>query len=155
MTTAQIAISELTIRPIGLNDREAWEQLWKGYLDFYEKTVPKETTEFAWNRLTTTHEVEGLVAVDDQGEALGLAQFLYHHSTNSIGGNCYLQDLYVIPGARGRRVGRRLIAAVVQAAKAKQVAVVYWQTEEFNGTARRLYERVAKRSPFIRYQIDL
>jgi hypothetical protein len=46
MTTAPIAVSELIIRPIGLNDREAWERLWKGYLDFYEKTVPKETTEF-------------------------------------------------------------------------------------------------------------
>jgi GNAT superfamily N-acetyltransferase len=102
-----------------------------------------------------THEVYGLVAVDDRGEALGLVQFLYHPSTNSIGGNCYLQDLFVASSARGRRVGRRLIAAVVQAAKAKQVAVVYWQTEEFNGTARRLYERVAKRSPFIRYQIEL
>jgi hypothetical protein len=30
-----------------------------------------------------------------------------------------------------------------------------WQTEEFNATARRLYERVAKRSPFSRYQIEL
>ena len=27
--------------------------------------------------------------------------------------------------------------------------ILYWQTEEFNGTARRLYERVARRSPFV------
>lgn len=154
ITTARVAIPEVVIRPIGINDREAWEPLWKGYLDFYEKTVPQETTEFTWNRLTTTHELEGFLAVDN-GEALGLVQFFYHPSTNSIGGNCYLQDLFVTPSARGQRVGRRLIAAVVLAAKARKVAVVYWQTEEFNGTARRLYERVAKRSPFIRYQIDL
>jgi hypothetical protein len=32
---------------------------------------------------------------------------------------------------------------------------VYWQTEEFNGPARRLYERIAKRSPFIRYNVEL
>jgi len=155
MKTAQVAVSELIIRPIGINDREAWEQLWKGYLDFYERTIPTEITEFTWNRLTITHEVDGLLAVDESGETLGLVQFLYHPSTNSIGGNCYLQDLFVTPSARGRSVGRRLIDAVVLAAKARHVAVVYWQTEEFNGTARRLYERVAKRSPFIRYQIDL
>jgi GNAT superfamily N-acetyltransferase len=155
MTNAEDPLSELIIRPIGMNDRDAWEQLWTGYLDFYEKTVPRGATDFTWNRLTTTYEMEGLLAVDDRGEALGLVQFLYHPSTNSIGGNCYLQDLFVIPSARRKRVGRRLIAAVVEAAKARQVAVVYWQTEEFNGTARRLYERVAKRSPFIRYQIDL
>jgi len=155
LTTARAAIPDVVIRPIGVNDRESWEPLWKGYLDFYEKTVPQDTTEFTWKRLATTRELEGLLALDDKGAAVGLVQFFYHPSTNSIGGNCYLQDLFVTPSARGRRVGRRLIAAVVLAAKVKKVAVVYWQTEEFNGTARRLYERVAKRSPFIRYQIDL
>jgi GNAT superfamily N-acetyltransferase len=155
-TTAMVApISELVIRAIGAGDRAAWEPLWEGYLNFYEKTVPREVTEFTWKRLTTTREVEGLLALDDKGEALGLVQFFCHPSTNTIGGTCYLQDLFVTPAARGRRVGGRLIAAVVQAAKERKVAVVYWQTEEFNGTARRLYERVAKRSPFIRYQIDL
>lgn len=120
MTTARIAIPEVIIRPVGINDREAWDPLWKGYLDFYEKTVPQETTEFTWKRLTTAHEPEGLLAVDDKGLALGLVQFFYHPSTNSIGGNCYLQALFVTPSARGRRVGRRLIAAVVLAAKARK-----------------------------------
>jgi GNAT superfamily N-acetyltransferase len=87
------------------------------------------------------------LALNENGEAIGLAHFFYHPSTSTSGGNCYLQDLFVIPAARGQRVGRRLIAAVAQAAKTKGVAVVYWQTEEFNGPARRLYERVAKRSP--------
>jgi GNAT superfamily N-acetyltransferase len=154
ITTGQ-SISELVIRPIGVNDRGDWEPLWKSYLDFYQETIPQDATEFTWKRLTTTHEVEGLLALDQNAAALGLAHFLYHPSTSTVGGNCYLQDLFVIPSARGQRVGRRLISAVVQAAKAKAVAVVYWQTEEFNGTARRLYERVAKRSPFIRYQIEI
>jgi GNAT superfamily N-acetyltransferase len=146
---------ELSIREIMSADRKLWEPLWLGYLDFYEETIPQEVTEFTWTRLTTTHEVEGFLALSAEGEALGLAHFLHHSSTSNIGGNCYLQDLFVIPAARGRRVGRRLIDAVVQTAKQKGAALVYWQTEEFNGTARRLYERVAKRSPFIRYQIQL
>lgn len=146
--------SDLIIRDIAETDRGLWDPLWKGYLDFYEKSVPDEATEFTWKRLTRTHEVEGFLALNDD-EALGLVHFLFHPNTFRVGGNCYLEDLYVIPSARGQRVGRRLIAAVVQAAKSKGAAVVYWQTEEFNGRARRLYERVAKRSPFIRYQIDL
>lgn len=154
MTTGQ-SISDLVIRPVGINDRGEWEPLWKGYLEFYQTAIPQETTEFTWKRLTTTYEVEGFLALEQNAAALGLVHFLYHPSTSTVGGNCYIQDLFVIPSARGQRVGRRLISAVVQAAKAKRVAVVYWQTEEFNGTARRLYERVAKRSPFIRYQIEL
>ena len=154
MTTGQ-SISDLVIRPIGINDRGDWEPLWKGYLEFYQTTIPQETTEFTWKRLTTTYEVEGLLAIGQNAAALGLVHFLYHPSTFTVGGNCYIEDLFVIPSARGQRVGRQLISAVVQAAKAKRVAEVYWQTEEFNGTARRLYERVAKRSPFIQYQIEL
>jgi GNAT superfamily N-acetyltransferase len=148
-------IQGLIVRAVGSEDRALWDPLWAGYLAFYEKSLPAETTDFTWRRLTTTREIEGLIALDAAGEALGLTHFLYHPSTSTLGGNCYLQDLFVIPEARGRRVGRRLIAAVAQRAKARGAAVVYWQTEEFNGAARRLYERVAKRSPFIRYQIDL
>jgi len=146
---------DLAIRAIASDDRKLWEPLWRAYLDFYEKTVPEEVTEFTWKRLLATREIEGFLALNAQGETVGLVQFLHHASTSNMGGNCYLQDLFVIPAARGRRVGRRLIAATVQAAEKRGAALVYWQTEEFNGTARRLYERVGKRSPFIRYQIEI
>ena len=147
-------IPELEIRPITNADRYLWEPLWLGYLTFYEKKLAQELTDFTWNRLTAGHDIRGFVALRS-GEALGVVHFLLHPSTSNIGGNCYLQDLFVVPAARGSRVGRRLIAAVAQEAKEKGAALVYWQTEEFNGPARRLYERVAKRSPFIRYQIEL
>lgn len=145
---------EISIRPIRDTDRAAWEQLWFGYNEFYQRTISPEVTEFTWKRLTTTREIECLMAFDGGGSALGLAHYFFHPSCSTLGGNCYLQDLFVVPESRGQHVGRRLIAAVAEAAKAKSVAVLYWQTEEFNGPARRLYERVAKRSPFIRYQID-
>ncbi len=95
-------MTDLTIRPIDGSDRDGWEPLWAGYLAFYEQTVPRETTEFTWRRLTTSHEVEGLLAVNATGEALGFAHFLFHPSTWNVGGKCYLQDLFVIPSARGR-----------------------------------------------------
>ncbi len=145
----------VTIRRVATADRAIWEPLWAGYNTFYERTIPPEVTELTWRRLVGDGSIEGFLALDERGEALGLVQFFYHASTSNIGGNCYLQDLFVTPAARGHRIGRRLIAAVVQAAKAKGANVLYWQTEEFNGTARRLYERVAKRSPFIRYNIEL
>jgi GNAT superfamily N-acetyltransferase len=155
--TAHLArsfIPELEIRASTNTDRQVWEPLWRGYLTFYEKTLAPEVTEFTWNRLTARHDIHGLLAIRS-GEVLGLVHFLLHPSTSNVGGNCYLQDLFVVPDARGSRVGRRLIAAVAQEARKQGAALVYWQTEEFNGPARRLYERVAKRSPFIRYQIEL
>jgi GNAT superfamily N-acetyltransferase len=146
---------DIVIRPVAAADRASWEPLWRGYLAFYEKSVPEEVTAHTWARLVVGEEIRGFIALDGTGAGFGLAQFYFHQSTWSIGGNCYLGDLFVTPAARGKRIGRRLIAAVAAAAKAQGCAVLYWQTEEFNGPARRLYERVAKRSPFIRYQIDL
>lgn len=155
--TTQLArnfIPELEIRSITSSDRQLWEPLWQGYLAFYEKTLSQEVTDFTWNRLTTGQDIRGFLALRS-GEALGLVHFMVHPSTSNMGGNCYLQDLFVVPAARGSRIGRRLIARVAREAKEQRAALVYWQTEEFNGPARRLYERVAKRSPFIRYQIEL
>jgi len=148
-------MADLTIRPIEPGDRAAWQPLWAGYLSFYETTVAPDVTEFTWKRLTSSGGVSGLLAIGAAGDAVGLVHFVFHPTTWSMGGSCYLEDLFVAPAARGQRVGRRLIAAVAEAAKANGATAVYWQTEEFNATARRLYERVAKRSPFIRYQIDL
>ncbi len=148
-------MSDIVIRPVAAQERQQWEPLWLGYLAFYEKTVPEAVTDFTWQRLVDpAHPIEGLIAW--QGDvALGLVQYLLHPSTWNRGGNVYLQDLFVQPQARGKRIGRRLIAAVTEISRAKGAGVLYWQTEEFNGTARRLYERVAKRAPFVRYNIEL
>lgn len=149
-------MSDIVIRPVAPTERAQWEPLWLGYLAFYEKSIPAEATDFTWRRLVDPNDlsIEGMIAWEGS-KALGLVQYLHHASTWSIGGNVYLQDLFVVPEARGKRIGRRLIAAVTQTSKAKGAAVLYWQTEEFNGTARRLYERVAKRAPFVRYNIEL
>lgn len=148
-------MSDIVIRPVAAAERAQWEPLWLGYLAFYEKSVPAAVTDFTWQRLIDPQDaIEGLMAWEGD-VALGLVQYLLHPSTWNTGGNVYLQDLFVVPAARGKRIGRRLIAAVTEISKAKGAAVLYWQTEEFNGTARRLYERVAKRAPFVRYNIEL
>lgn len=148
-------MTELEIRPIAATDRAAWDPLWAGYLSFYETGLSKEMTDVTWNRLIEDEELHGFIAVNGRGEALGLVHYLFHPSTWSLGGYCYLEDLFVVPASRGLRVGRRLIAAVTDAARTKGATRVYWHTEEFNGQARRLYERVSKRVPFVRYQIAL
>jgi GNAT superfamily N-acetyltransferase len=148
-------MADLTIRPIQAGDRAEWNPLWAGYLAFYETTIQAEVTELTWTRLTKADGISGLLAIDIEGHAIGFAHFIFHPTTWSTSATCYLEDLFVVPAARGKRVGRQLIAAVADAARAKRARSVYWQTEEFNGTARRLYERVAKRTPFIRYRIDL
>ncbi|MGI9368151.1 MAG: GNAT family N-acetyltransferase, partial [Ruegeria sp.] len=49
-------------------------------------------------------------------------------------------------------VGRALIEAVYAEADRQGSPSVYWLTQDFNDTARKLYDRVGKLTPFIRYQ---
>ena len=64
---------------------------------------------------------------------------------------CYLQDLYATPESRGTGVGRALIEAVYAAADTAGAPSVYWLTQDFNETARKLYDRIGVKTPFIKY----
>jgi RimJ/RimL family protein N-acetyltransferase len=50
-------------------------------------------------------------------------------------------------------VGAALIEAVRRAAEEAQAGEVYWLTHESNATARRLYDRVATNTGFLKYRL--
>lgn len=144
------------IRPLELGDEEAWRRLWRDYLAFYETVLPPEIYALTWKRLNSglSHEYAGLLALVE-GRPVGIAHYLFHRSCWLENDQCYLQDLYADPQVRGLGVGRALIEAVYDRAKAHGSMEVYWQTQDFNVTARRLYDRVAEKTPFIVYQKNL
>jgi GNAT superfamily N-acetyltransferase len=145
----------LTVRPVAPADLAQWEALWEGYNTFYERTVPAEMTRVTWSRFFDASEpVHALVAEKD-GRLLGLVHYLFHRSTTLIGPTCYLQDLFTAEEARGQGVGRALIEAVYERAKAAGSPQVYWQTHETNATAMALYDKVAERSGFLVYENQL
>ena len=144
-----------TIRPVAQRDRSEWEPLWEGYNRFYERKLPADITDTTWSRFFDPAEpVHALVAERD-GELLGLAHYLFHRSTIMIAPTCYLQDLFTAEEARGQGIGRALIEAVYERARAAGAPRVYWQTHETNRTAMALYDRVAERSGFLVYRKNL
>ena len=145
--TAQIAI-----RPLRLDERAAWEPLWKGYLDFYRMTAPQETYDTTWARLLDPNEPMWLLGGYIDGKLLGIVHYIYHRSCWTIGDYCYLQDLFVAEGARKLGVGRALIEAVYEAARAAGASRVHWLTHETNAVARSLYDTLADRPGFIQYR---
>ncbi|MBO9477539.1 GNAT family N-acetyltransferase [Shimia sp. R11_0] len=141
------------IRPLKATDEAQWRHLWTGYLAFYETTVPEEVYASTFARLLgeDPQDFSCLVAEQD-GTLVGLTHFLFHRHAWKIENVCYLQDLFADPAVRGTGVGRKLIEAVYAAADANGAPSVYWLTQDFNQTARTLYDRVGKLTPFIRYQ---
>lgn len=146
-------MTKLTIRPLRPEDRSDWARLWRGYLEFYETSLPETVYDSTFARLLgdDPQDFNALVAEAD-GRLVGLTHYLFHRHAWKVENVCYLQDLYAVPEMRGKGVGRALIEAVYAAADANGTPAVYWLTQEFNTTARQLYDRIGVLTPFIRYQ---
>jgi GNAT superfamily N-acetyltransferase len=143
---------KVVIRPLHAADEVEWRRLWTGYLDYYETSVPEVVYATTFARLLgdDPQDFNGLIAEVD-GKAMGLVHYLFHRHCWKVENVCYLQDLYVDPAARGTGLGRALIEAVYAAADANGTPAVYWMTQHFNDAGRRLYDRIGKLTPFIRY----
>ncbi|MGV1034645.1 MAG: GNAT family N-acetyltransferase [Microbacteriaceae bacterium] len=145
----------VTIQSLTLADRADWEQLWAGYLDFYQHELTDEQTALTYSRfLADETPMWGAIARDDNGRAVGFTHWLTHGSTWSRDGYVYLEDLFVAPDVRGGGVGRALIESVADWARARGLEKVYWQTQYSNEAGRRLYDKLAK-NDYIVYEYDL
>lgn len=142
----------LNIRPVRARDEAEWRALWTGYLEFYETSVPEEVYQTTFNRLLgdDPQDFHGLVA-EMNGKLIGLTHYVFHRHCWRIDNVVYLQDLFVSKEARGTGAGRALIEAVYAAADEAGCPSVYWTTQDFNATARQLYDRIGQLTPFIKY----
>lgn len=147
-----MAAPNATIRAIRADERADWEPLWKGYQAFYKVVISEPTTAMTWARLHDPAEPMEVLGAYMGGRLCGIVHYLFHRSCWTIGDYCYLQDLFVAEGVRNLGLGRALILAVEERARAAGASRVYWLTHETNTDARALYDRLAERSGFIQYR---
>ena len=140
------------IRPLARDDKEAWTNLWTAYLEFYESGVTDDIYNLTFARLCDAdNKTQNCFVAQLDGKLVGLVHYLYHAHNWRAEDVCYLQDLFVDADVRGTGAGRALIEAVYAVADRDGAADVYWLTQDFNTTARTLYDRVAKLTPFVKY----
>lgn len=146
------ASHQILIRPLSRQDKTAWADMWRQYLAFYETEVAGTVYDSTFDRLLgdDPQDFSALLA-EIGGKPVGLVHYLFHRHAWKVENVCYLQDLFALPDARGKGVGRALIEAVYDQADRNGAPAVYWLTQDFNHTARTLYDRVGKLTPFIRY----
>lgn len=149
----------LTIRDVRAADFDAWQALWDGYNAFYGRSgataLPMDVTRLTWQRFLDPDEPMHALVAESDGVLVGLVHLVFHRSTTLATHTCYLQDLFTAPELRGHGIGRRLIEAVYDRARAHGAGRVYWQTHQTNTTAMRLYDQVAEHSGFVVYRKNL
>lgn len=86
-----------------------------------------------------------VVLAEDAGVPVGFALFFHTFSTFLGQPGIYLEDLFVVPEARGKGVGRALLAELARLALARGCGRVEWAVLDWNAPAIRFYDSLGAR----------
>ena len=136
------------------DDWDDWRALWGGYLAFYRAELPEDTTRATFERLCAGDDgLFGLLALDDAGRGIGMANCVVHASTWSRQPKCYLEDLFVAPRPGATTSGAPCSRRSRRPAPSGGPDRVYWHTQQYNGRARSLYDQVGRPTSFVVYEM--
>ena len=142
-------MKSIVVRQLRSTDREAWEELARGYKEFYKTPTSDSEYESVWLRLLDRQEIYSFCAERDT-KVVGIVHYLFHTAIWEPRW-CYLQDLYTSKDSRGNGVARSLIESVADHARETNCDRLYWTTQTNNETARVLYDKLAEFRGFFRY----
>ena len=142
------------IRSIEIKDKVEWKKLYQGYADFYKVEITEQTLSTVWNWLhDSKHELHGL-GYEINNKIVAIAH--YRRMPSPLKGKYigFLDDLYVHPDFRGRKIGEEIINKLNQISQDEGWGLIRWITRNNNYNAKSLYDRVAKKSTWDVYELD-
>ncbi len=93
------------------------------------------------------------VAETDNGEVIGMALYYFVYYT-WVGKSLYLDDLYIKPSFRGKKVGSKLLQKLFDVAKVENCKRVRWQVLDWNEPAIKLYKKMGAKLDSEWYNCD-
>jgi GNAT superfamily N-acetyltransferase len=125
------------------SEAETVARLLVAFRDWYGRDWPSDNSILASvERLIERPDTEYLLgSADPDSPPAGVCQLRYRHSVWMAADDCWLEDLYVAPVARGAGLGGALIELALQRARDRGCRRVELDTSESNEAARRLYAR--------------
>ncbi|AMV24922.1 putative acetyltransferase [Gemmata sp. SH-PL17] len=81
-----------------------------------------------------------VLLVEDAGAVVGFALFFHNYSTFRAKPGIYLEDLFVIPEARGKGHGKALLRALAKLAVERDCARVEWSVLNWNEPSIQFYK---------------
>ena len=130
----------MTIRRAASSDRDLLRELWEEFeRELGGPAYLQETWEEAWPDLSRTIKDGAALVAEDDGRAVG---FIFCVLGDRGRKTAHVTDFYVRPEARGRGVGKELLGALIDPARANGLDHVSLEVLVRNADARRLYERL-------------
>jgi len=133
--------SKPNVRRGTAEDAEALARLLRRFNDEYEdKPIDHDLTVERINALIASGEGVFFLAGMDGRDPLGFAYLQFNPSLYSRTRDAYLGELYVVPERRGEGMGRAMLEAVLEEARAKDAVHISLGTSVDDTEARGLYE---------------
>ena len=146
----------IEVEAVGIGEREAWAGLYRAYADFYHMEMTPTILETVWGWIHDDKcDFWCIVARDDAGECCGLMHYRAMPSPLRGATVGFLDDLFVVPAYRGRGTAQALFTALEQRAREQGWPLVRWITAEDNYRGRAVYDRLAQRTQWVTYQLDI
>jgi GNAT superfamily N-acetyltransferase len=108
----------------------------------YERLLDQVTADEAAIRATLfgVHRAADVLIAELDGVPVGFALFFQSYSTFLAKPGLYLEDLFVRPAARGKSVGKALMAALARIAVQRDYGRFEWSVLDWNEPALKFYE---------------
>lgn len=131
----------LEIRPATIDDVPVILRFIRGLAEYEQLLHAVEATEAALRETLFGPDpsAETVLAIVE-GAPVGFALFYSTYSTFLARPGLFLEDLYVVPEARGRGVGRALIGHLAGLAVARNYGRLEWNVLDWNASAIAFYE---------------
>lgn len=136
-------MSEITIRPATAGDTPVilgFIRALAQYERLEHEVVATETS--LRQTLFGAHPYAQVVLACEAEKALGFALFFHNYSTFKGAPGIYLEDLFVLPEARGRGIGQQLLTWLARTAVARGCARLEWAVLDWNEPAIGFYKRL-------------
>ena len=148
-------MTDILVRPLSLEDKAQWQKLYHGYANFYKVPMSDDILQTVWSWVfDSMNPFFALVAVKGD-QLVGLMH--YRAMPSPLRGKMvgFLDDLFVDPEVRGSGVVDSLFVALQHSAKEQGWAFVRWITAETNYRGRAVYDRIATKTAWQTYQLDI
>jgi GNAT superfamily N-acetyltransferase len=146
-----------TLRQANIHDLEKIVPLFDGYRQFYEQSAdPALARNFLRERFAH-HESTIFLALDARDQGIGFVQLYPLFGSVRCVRKYLLNDLFVLPAARGCGIGAALLKAAADFARANGAAALTLSTAIDNLPAQKLYAALGwqRDAGYFEYNLDL
>ena len=141
------------IRKLNQNDFVMWSKLYKSYAEFYKVPMSNEILEKLWGWIhDDIHIVKG-ICFEIDSKIVGIAHYRTMPRPIKGGYIGFLDDLFVEPDFRGKKIAQKLINHLKSLSKINNWDGIRWITHSSNKNAKKLYDKIANNTGFELYEL--